>query len=450
MPRDSSNPLSILELREELRHRADTAPAHRRILIETDGAFDGVSLTEAGELQLGEDGSIADVAVLRENSRNNRSYKAAMNEKTARIFEGKTVYLNHPDEGKNHRVEEIAAKLEGVYVAKSKNGESILRARKLTPIGAGKAALIETVKTAHDRAGLSIEAVGVGEVDKDGKFHVTEITRAYGVALVANPGTTTNLFESVISDKIESDEKLEGLRKIVSAANQMMSEVVDPYYSQSRDMTLQQRLDKCRSVAAALVAELADFKITQRTNESDMSDLDEEQVMKPEEIKKLTAKELREHAPDLVMELVKETAKAPGAEQVASLKRELEEQTAKTRKLEEADAARKRAEANRRTAQGLLEKVVKAKSVPAHIVTPKLIRACTEADFSRFETDGKLDEAAVEAFITEEIDDRMAIAGPVSGIPAVRIIESTVPFSNADKKSPCESITDEQLAALCR
>ncbi len=431
MPVSPPTTESVTSIREELRARADASPAHQAILIETESAFEGVLIAESGELNLTEDGSIPDVAVLRENSRNQRNYKAVMNEKTARIFEGATVYLNHPEPGKQHRVEEICGKLSGVYVAKTAGGEAMLRAKKLTPIGAGKTALIETVKSAHDRAGLSIEAVGVGTVDtKTGRLQVTEITKAFGVGLVANPGSTNNLFESVISDKIETDERLEGLRKIISAANSMLSDLIYSY-GESKNLSLEQRLTKSKTIATALVAELADFKTSKKVDAKEQDD------MTQDEIKKLTVKELREGAPELVSAIL--------TEDTAKLKTQLDEANAKIQKLEEGIAASQRAESFRKTAQTLFEKVCKAKAVPQRLITPRLIRTCVEADFRRFQVEDKIDEAALEAFITEEIEDRMAIAPPTAPSTGPRIMESA-PFQGLDDGKPIsESMSGDDL-----
>jgi len=160
-------------------------------------AEDGQSVRIQELMQLSPDGRvdtanrrILDVAVLGPQSRNGRTYRESALRDGARVFEGAKVYLNHrrQEAGRTQPrdVRDYVGRLYGLHVA----DDGKLRARELAVNNPAAWELLGIAE--HDPAafGLSIDAEGVAQGNE-----VTAIVRAHSVDIVAEPATTTGLFE---------------------------------------------------------------------------------------------------------------------------------------------------------------------------------------------------------------------------------------------------------------
>ncbi|MCG8406756.1 MAG: hypothetical protein MI923_16290 [Phycisphaerales bacterium] len=448
---DSNSP-DVTEARKRLNERAKSIDD--RILIHVDDIFERTKRGNDGRIELNEDGSVSNVAVLRETSRNNRNYSAVM-EQAAKLFDGATVYLRHDDRGGTRTASEICGKVSGLRVEEDQHGK-VVKADKLTPIGAGAKVLTETIQSASDRVGLSIEASGAGTSDSQGCFHVKKLTRSHGVAIVPNPGTTNTLFESadplnetIISDQIEADEKLEKLRKIVSAATGMMHDVTSTWREQFKNLTMSQRVGRLRAITAALLVELNNFEPDPETdaNTSEQEGL----AMKAEDIKKLTEEELREHNPDLWTAI-----QSQSEDGLRKKVKDLQEELDKEKKARaEAESTLTESQKTQQRQNKLLEirkAVLEEAKLPARITTVAFMDDLMERDYSPYtDEDGALDEEKVKAKMMALCEDRKAIAGSATSGPTLPPIQevSPVPSLGAENDKPIsESLDDEKIEQL--
>lgn len=134
------------------------------------------------------------VKVLGLESANGRRYLAEAVAKAAPMYEGRSVRLDHPKRPDDQREsEDVLGWLESVKVGEDGclyGDLHLLASHPMTE------RVMEAAEKNPSLFGLSHNAQGDGEKDRDGVFVVSEIVEVRSVDLVADPATTNGLFES--------------------------------------------------------------------------------------------------------------------------------------------------------------------------------------------------------------------------------------------------------------
>lgn len=153
--------------------------------------------------------TVYSVKIIGFESQNNRRYTAKALQEAIALYEGVKVNIDHPENPEDSRsVYDRIGKLTNIRFVKNKGlfGDLwLLPSHKLTEEVYDAASLMP------DLFGLSHNAQGEGEEDKDGVFVVNRITEVRHVDLVADPATTKSLSESITTKRSrsmrEEDEK---------------------------------------------------------------------------------------------------------------------------------------------------------------------------------------------------------------------------------------------------
>lgn len=145
-----------------------------------------------------EDGMVRGVKVLGYKSRNNRQYPKAVVARAAPKYEGVRVNIDHPaKDGQTRSYASRFGSLVGIRVGED-GMYADLRYNPKHPL----APQFEyDVEHSPESVGLSHVVMAQYSVDKGGMMNVTEIDRVTSVDLVADPATTSSLFESEQEDE---------------------------------------------------------------------------------------------------------------------------------------------------------------------------------------------------------------------------------------------------------
>lgn len=139
-------------------------------------------------------GIISDVAVLGTTSKNGRRYKRSALREATSLYSGVKVFLDHEEgDPMDRSVRDLVGRLKRPRFANGKV-KADLQVLSHEP----ERSLVTALATEmSDAIGLSHSARGKVRQAEDGTQVVTEITRVNSVDLVAEPATTSSLFESV-------------------------------------------------------------------------------------------------------------------------------------------------------------------------------------------------------------------------------------------------------------
>jgi hypothetical protein len=141
-------------------------------------------------------GIIRSVKVLGHTSQNGRQYTPEAIRQAASLYEGVMVNIDHPDgEPTDQRsAYDRFGKLVRVRYVEGKGLFADLEYLKTHPMAAR---VCEAAESMPEAFGMSHNAEGEGEKNKDGVFVVSKITEVRHVDLVADPATTKSLSEGV-------------------------------------------------------------------------------------------------------------------------------------------------------------------------------------------------------------------------------------------------------------
>jgi hypothetical protein len=147
-------------------------------------------------------GVLYGVKILGFQSRNGRTYTRRALEKAAHLYEGISVYVNHPGRaGGDRDVKDKIGWLERVKLTDDglRGNLHLLLSHPQTP------QILEAAVKNPALLGLSHNAVGaLVPSRRPGEESVEEIERVFSVDLVADPASTAGLFESVQMDESRS------------------------------------------------------------------------------------------------------------------------------------------------------------------------------------------------------------------------------------------------------
>jgi cell division septum initiation protein DivIVA len=248
-------------------------------------------------------GLISGVKILGASSCNNREYAPAALRQAldAKLYEGKPVNVDHV-EGSRRSYRDRIGKLEGINLRED-GIYGDLRVNAAHPLAEQ---LFWDAEHAPENVGLSHDARGKTVVRR-GKVIVESIDLVRSVDLVADPATTSGLFEGELADKIESEEHAEAIRKINSTAMDLIHRAV---WDEEEDYpTLADKKARVQAILAEWETELE--KVTEPTETEEAMNLD-----------KLTVDELRAGNKDL-LESIQTEATKPLAEELAETKAKL-------------------------------------------------------------------------------------------------------------------------------
>lgn len=144
-----------------------------------------------------ERGVISGVKVLGTTSSNGRRYLPEAIRDAAHLYEGASVRIDHPDDPEDQRSSDsVLGWLRDVRVGDDGSLYADLHYLQSHPFARR---LVEAAERNPRLLGLSHNASGDTDVDRDGTVVVHSITEVRSVDLVADPATTRGLFESVQS-----------------------------------------------------------------------------------------------------------------------------------------------------------------------------------------------------------------------------------------------------------
>lgn len=157
-------------------------------------------------------GTIYNVKILGFDSENNRRYLPEAVKAAKSLYEGIKVNLDHPegDPAQSRRAEDRIGKLTNIRYVEGKGLYGNLQLLMSRPMAES---ICEAAERMPDAYGLSHNAQGEGEEDKDGVLVIRRITDVRHVDLVADPATTRSLAESkirnfVITEAIRGEPKM--------------------------------------------------------------------------------------------------------------------------------------------------------------------------------------------------------------------------------------------------
>lgn len=161
---------------------------------------------------VGEDGVLRGVKLLGINSRNGRRYEAAALKKAGGLYEGRKVYVDHPQResaGEDRSFADWAGVIENVKYRKDDGlyGDIVLRKESEHFRGIVEAA---SHPKFHKSCGFSHVAEGESHFDGDTEI-IESIKEVFSVDLVTDPATTAGMFESTRKKPKTIKQALESL-----------------------------------------------------------------------------------------------------------------------------------------------------------------------------------------------------------------------------------------------
>ena len=375
----------------------------------------GVALHEAHV----EGDVIQNVALLGAVSSNNRVYTKQAMKDAARLYNGASVFMNHPTEqelqerGGVRDVMDLGGQVLRARVAGGQvRGDIHVLNREPT-----KSLLLSIAEQMPGIAGMSHRARGTIEVGEDGQETVTSIDRVFAVELVAEPATVAGLFESISKQRPRNPLDL----RSVSEQNHISFDDIGKRVRTALT-EIEQPGDNWLHIEAIfddrVVYQIDDGPMFQRSWEMDgrgnvtlgngrieVQKLTTFEPVEPQETTEMDSKDmtlanLKEQRPDLVeslTEAVQESLK--DGEATKALEAKVTEAEKKAKDLAEENDVLKVKDAERER-QSMVDEKLKAAELPETAIT----------DHFKEQLKGAKDEAAVDAVIA----DRKALVESVS------------------------------------
>lgn len=199
-------------------------------------------------------------------SRNGRKFKPEAIQASVSMYEGKQVYLDHPDIKDIAKTRGVRDKNGVLKNAKFVEGSGVHADWHFNPKHSATEALIYEVENNSSTLGFSHNARYRYGKPEGGTDVVEAIVAVRSVDLVTDPATTNGMFEGVIAEKMAEDE----LTEKIQAARDLLCECC--YDRMDGDGKPIDRKAKALAIATDLVAELN--KSTSTASESAQGDDD--------------------------------------------------------------------------------------------------------------------------------------------------------------------------------
>lgn len=215
-------------------------------------------------LSVDEDGVIRGAKLLGFNSRNGRRYESNALKDAAKKYEGKKVYVDHPQPGTtgDRKFDDWAGVIENVRYEPRKGlfGDVVLRQESSHFRG-----IVEAANHPKFSKSCGFSHVAEGESHMDGDTEIVEsIREVFSVDLVTDPATTAGFYESIGHEKQTLKEAVASLPESQSEIRQQLTEMMDAGYLDGgfgADNEKEPTSDPMSQIAAmlqTLVAALAD------------------------------------------------------------------------------------------------------------------------------------------------------------------------------------------------
>jgi len=241
-----------------------------------------------------EAGVIRGVKVLGPASRNGREYTQESLRKGVGLYEGVRVNVNHVGRGESRGYGDRIGRLENAQVREG----AIFADLRFNPKHALAEQLAWDAENAPGNVGLSHDAEGRLS-RRGGKAVVEEILSVRSVDLVADPATTTGLFEGEIGDKMQADAQAAAMRKVNGTAMDLIHQAV--WDDENAFPSLADKKARVLSVLADWEAELTALAEPD-AGDSTTTETETEESM---DFTALTANELAKQRPDLIEAITK-------------------------------------------------------------------------------------------------------------------------------------------------
>ena len=391
---------------------------------------------------------IQNVALLGSVSLNNRIYTEQALKDAARLYNGASVFIDHPtesemrDRGGVRSVTDLAGQvLRARIVGEQVRGDIQIMDREPT-----KSLFLAIAEQMPSIAGMSHRARGTVEVGEDGTETVTSLDRVFAVELVAEPATVAGLFESITKEATQRYHDPLDLRSLSEQSHISFDDIRKRVRTALTE--IEQPGDNWLRIEAIfddrVIYQIDDGPMFQRSWEMDGRGnvtlgngrievqklttfepvTSEPQETKEMDSKDLTLASLKEQRPDLVKDLteaVQENLKDDEA--TKALETKVTEAETKAKKLAEENDALKVKDAER-ARQSMIDEKLKEAELPETAIT----------DHFKEQLKVAKDEAAVDAVIA----DRKALVESVSTgdgprQPA-RDIDALIAETHGDKK----------------
>jgi hypothetical protein len=247
------------------------------------------SLANTGAKVDRENSIIRGVKIIGISSKNGRDYPERVLRDAIDRYEGVRVNIDHPDKSPTQprSVKDRVGTLSGVEYQES-NSPGLYGDLKFNPKHSDAEQILWAIENDPSSIGLSHNASVRISGAAGSRKTVESIDGVRSVDIVADPATTSGIFESV--DPEEPSEETEGILsdkanadRIIGAACDLLSDV---RYSHGNKLTPTEQAAKAVEIARDLINELSSKKQKTESEEMDLSTL--------------TIEQLRESRPDLV------------------------------------------------------------------------------------------------------------------------------------------------------
>lgn len=154
---------------------------------------------------------VKNVAWLGPTSKNGYTYTQEALRKAQSLFNGVKLFINHPSKEEESTGRRDVMKLAGIGVSPRFVEGKLRGDAELLPDQWGEK-FWNIAKLMPEAAGMSQNATGKMKKGGDGAMQVEEITKVFSVDLVANPATTSSMFES--RDKNDKENKVMDYKQV--------------------------------------------------------------------------------------------------------------------------------------------------------------------------------------------------------------------------------------------
>lgn len=218
-----------------------------------------------------ESGVIRNVKILGLESKNGNRYTTSAIRKAVPMYEGKSVYVDHPEKSKTavpRSLRDKVGQIRGVKVQE----DGLFADFHYNPKHELAEQIVWDATNAPNTFGFSHNALGDGRND-GGKFLVEEIKQVRSVDLVSEPATTKGLYEGEIADEIEDQERESKVRKINDVAIGKIQTVM--YHSDGEELTPEQKKARVEEILADWLSEVQSASLSAEDMEESVQNLTE-------------------------------------------------------------------------------------------------------------------------------------------------------------------------------
>lgn len=266
---------------------------------------------------------IQNVALLGRESQNGRIYEDKAMEEAADLYEGASVYLDHPkqSEMEERRGTRSVLDLAGRIRNPRKVGDRVRGDIEVLDREPSKSLLFSLAEQMPDQAGMSHRARGEVRVNDQGTQIVESVTDVKGVELVTEPATVGGLMESLEQEPEEGDEMDYGelnLSELREQRPDLVEAIEDRIETGERLEDLEERVDELEDENEELEEERDDLQaqVDQYEREQALREQLAEAGLEREDVPKAALQGLLQtEDEDEIQEMVEDLAERVGGDE---------------------------------------------------------------------------------------------------------------------------------------